>query len=64
MKTFQVAVNSEDQQLPRQLAPPEHLEPPQQTPHQHTQMQAHQTAAFEVIATALLTDKMPLQEQQ
>ena len=45
-----------------QQAPPQHLEPPQHQPHQHTQ--AHQTAASEVVAAALLTDKLPLTKQQ
>ena len=63
-KTFQVVGgHSKDQQLPKQLVPPQHLEPPQQ-PHQHTQPQVHQTALTEVVSTALLTDNLPLNKQQ
>ena len=60
-KTFQAMGHSEDQQMPRQLALPQYLEPPQQQPHQHTQ--AHQTASSKVVATALLTDIPLLMEQ-
>ena len=60
VKTFQLVGHSEDQQVSRQPAPLQHLEPPQQPPHQHTQMKACQTAVSEV---ALLTDKLLLNEQ-
>ena len=55
-KTFQVEGHIEDQQMSRQPMPLQHLEPPQQPPHQHTQLQTHQTAASEVVAATLLTD--------
>ena len=63
MKTLQMAGHDEDQQLPNQPAPVQQLEPPQQQPHQHLQMQTHQTATSEVISIALPMDKLTLNEQ-
>ena len=60
VKLFQVLGHGEDQQPSRQLAPVQHLELPQQQP--PSACTSNQIAASEVVATALLTDKLPLTE--
>ena len=63
-KTFHVVGHCEDQYISRQLMSLQHLELPQQPPHQHTQPPPHQAAASEVGAAELITDRLQHNEQQ
>ena len=63
-KAFQVAGHNEDQQLSKQLASLQQLEPPKPQPHQPPQQQAHQHTQQLAQQRALLTNKLSIPKQQ